>query len=83
MNGHVGHGHGHGGDGDHSPDRESRRIRAVARRLARDLRETQNKFRVYTDTTFNFNGEIWIVAMITVLLLYISTLLFFWFQLRS
>ena len=81
MNGHVGH--GHGGDGNHSPDRESRRIRAVARRLARDLRETQNKFRVYTDTTFNFNGEIWIVAMITVLLLYISTLLFFWFQLRS
>ena len=81
MNGH--NGHGHGGDGDHSPDRESRRIRAVARRLARDLRETQNKFRFYTDTTFNFNGEVWIVAMVTVLLLYISTLLFLWFQLRS
>ena len=76
MNGHVGH-------GNLERDPSPARIRSMARRMARDLRDQQNRFRYYFDTSLNFNNELCIIVMVTFVLIYVFTLMFLWFQLRS
>ena len=76
MNGHVGH-------GNLERDPSPARIRSMARRMARDLRDQQNRFRYYFDTSLNFNNDLCIIMMMTFVLIYVFTLMFLWFQLRS
>ena len=76
MNGHIGNG---------NPDRDPSpaRIRSIARRMARDFREQQNRYRIDFDTNLTFNNELCIIVMMAIVLMYLFTLFFLWFQLRT
>ena len=74
---------GHAGVGNVERDPSPARVRSIARRMARDLREQQNRYRFYFDTNLHFNNDMCIIVMMAVVLMYVFTLMFFWFQLRS
>ena len=74
---------GHAGVDNVERDPSPARMRSIARRMARDLRDQQNRFRYYFDTSLNFNNEMCIIVMVTFVLIYVFTLMFLWFQLRS